>query len=158
MNMNAQITQLMMELGPYLSLNGVYEHDDNTWSIFFDEHREIFVNFHKKSAQLVFSCDLILPKMSNYLALYECLLSFNVLWHKTGFARFGLMMPKRKVEFSIAFSIDDTSLVELASFSRYFDDVASYWHTKFQNSNCWQDTEKIVDDDLSSFDFFSLKI
>jgi len=129
MNEKNTITQLMAELGPCLSLRGVYQHNDAAWSIFFDDDREIFVNYHEPSSTLVYSCDLALPDLQDYTALYECLLSYNALWLKTDFARFALMTEKRCVELSQSLAAAQLTLVALADFSQGFNDRAVCWQS-----------------------------
>lgn len=137
------IQHYMEELGPLLKLRGVYQHNDTAFSVFVEDSREIWVNWHEQTRQLVFSCDLPIPDNIDKAVLYEFILTFNVLWMENKFSRFGLMKKKNTIEFAQHCPTAQLSLSVIGEFCLAFHEHASYWANRLADQKLWRSSEEM---------------
>lgn len=60
------------------------------WAVAFDEDTIITLDFVAEQKKLVLTIDLGRPEPGKRLAIYETLLSYNVLWPETGGVKMGV--------------------------------------------------------------------
>lgn len=86
---------LMSELGSGMPEEvAVSQVEQSLWTIQFDDNSALFVQWANTPERLVLSATLGRAQAEKQLALYEILLSYNLLWQETGGVRIGMDGPQ----------------------------------------------------------------
>ena len=86
-----QIQALMEALGPVSDdIAAIARNGEAAWAVAYDEDTIVAFDLVEDQGKLVLSIDLGQPAPVNRFAVYETMLSYNLLWPETGGVKMGL--------------------------------------------------------------------
>lgn len=88
--MDAEIRQLIADLGPIVEANEIVEYANDTWVVSFEEGLEVGIEHDPVRGMLVFSADLGVPPSGTESVAHKLLLQVALSWRETGGMRMGL--------------------------------------------------------------------
>lgn len=122
------IQMLMQELGPNTpEVDAILQTDDTTWAVQFDDDRAILIEWADDPRRLVLSAILGRASSATQIAVYETLLSYNLLWKETGGVRMALDGPEGDVMLIYDLYEDQLTESELRTVMVNFADLAALW-------------------------------
>lgn len=149
------IQQSLEEIGPLMSLRGVYQHNDNAWSLYLVDSLEILIDYGEDTELLVLSCDLTPRADADLLSVYNALMAFNTLWLQSGHMHFGLISATHRIELAQTLATSRLNLSALSQALVKFQKTAEFWQDKLQESELWASEQKAIDQ-ASLIDFSTM--
>lgn len=101
--------------------------EDDAWLLSFDDKPEILVEWADQPERLVLSACLGRATEPQRLAVYETLLSYNLLWQDTGGVRMALDGPEGEVFLIYDLFDDQVSVVDLQGVLLNLANIAGIW-------------------------------
>ena len=145
MSFRQVIQQSLEDLGPVMSLRGVYQHNENAWSLYVVDHLEILVDFDEEMELVVLSCDLVPREDANLLSVFNALMAFNTLWLQSGHFQFGLVCATHKIELAQTLAVSRLNLATLSQALTKFQRTAEFWQEKLEEPELWSGESVAID-------------
>ena len=129
MSISLELAQMLMqELGPQITeIDAVLQQDDTCWVLVLADETSITVEWAANPERLVLSSGLGRPVQGAELAVYETLLSYNLLWQDTGGVRMAIDGPQGEVLLIYDLFDDHLSLAELQTVVLNLSNIAAIW-------------------------------
>lgn len=110
-----KINLLLSELGPSLDLNRITNHDDQIWTLIFDDEQEIDIQYLESQETLLISSAMTVDERDNEQQLFKLLLEYNFLYKDTGGVQFALNPGNSDVilQVSTQLNVDISQLANL---------------------------------------------
>ena len=83
-----KINLLLSELGPLLELNRIINHEDEFWTLIFDDEQEMDIQYLDGQEELLISSAMVIEERDNEQKLFKLLLEYNFLYKDTGGVQF----------------------------------------------------------------------
>jgi hypothetical protein len=119
---------LMSELASGMPEEGtVSQVDESLWTVRFEDSSALLVQWANTPARLVLSATLGRAQAEQQPALYEILLSYNLLWQETGGVRIGMDGPQGELTMIYDFFADLLSPSTLRTVVLNLANLARVW-------------------------------
>lgn len=119
---------LMSELGSRMPEEvTVSQVEESLWTIQFEDNSALLVQWANTPERLVLSATLGRAQAEQQLALYEILLSYNLLWQETGGVRIGMDGAQGELTMIYDFFADSLSTSTLLTVVLNLANLARVW-------------------------------
>jgi len=129
MNMQyEQFQAFIQQTGPASSnIDEIEATDDKQWAIGMSSGTAVLIDWLSEPSRLVFSTLVGRPPVDRRFIVYESLLTYNSLWHKTEGTRMALDGTDGEVIVAFEWHIDDEALENFDDVLSRFVDFAILW-------------------------------
>lgn len=121
-----KINLLLSELGPSLELNRIINHEDEFWTLVFDDEQEMDIQYLDGQEELLISSAMVIEEYDNEQKLFKLLLEYNFLYKDTGGVQFALNPDNSDVVLQVSTHLN-VDISHLANLVQQLKELAISW-------------------------------
>jgi len=142
-----KINLLLSELGPSLDLNRITNHDDQIWTLIFDDEQEIDIQYLESQETLLISSAMTVDERDNEQQLFKLLLEYNFLYKDTGGVQFALNPGNSDVILQVSTQLN-VDISQLANLILQLKELTISWSEFIRDRD---ETSAVESDDNHNF-------